>query len=52
MECCGGGDLSTIINQAMKQNRSISEDTIWHYFSKHCTIAITPTITSDERMGL
>ncbi|KDR66014.1 hypothetical protein GALMADRAFT_232733 [Galerina marginata CBS 339.88] len=26
MEYCGGGDLST------KQNRSISEDTIWHYF--------------------
>jgi serine/threonine protein kinase len=26
------GDLSTIINQATKQNRSIPEDTISHYF--------------------
>ena len=32
MEYCGGGDLSTIISQAMKQNRPIPEDTIWHYF--------------------
>jgi len=32
MEYCGGGDLSTIINQAMKQNRPIPEDAIWHYF--------------------
>ncbi|KDR69178.1 hypothetical protein GALMADRAFT_104121 [Galerina marginata CBS 339.88] len=32
MEYCGGGDLSTIIKQATKQNRPIPEDTIWHYF--------------------
>jgi len=32
MEYCGGGHLSTIIDQATKQNRSIPEDTIWHYF--------------------
>ena len=32
MEYCGGGDLSTIIKQAMKQNRPISEDVIWNYF--------------------
>ena len=28
LEYCGGGDLSTIINQAMKQNRPTPEDTI------------------------
>ena len=46
MEYCGGGDLSTIINQATKQNWSMPEDTAWHYsseFSKRCTIAITRT---------
>ncbi|TFK31646.1 kinase-like domain-containing protein, partial [Crucibulum laeve] len=32
MEYCGGGDLSTIIKQAMRQNRPIPEDTIWNYF--------------------
>ena len=32
MEYCGGGNLSTIIKQATKQNRPIPEDTIWHYF--------------------
>ncbi|RXW12708.1 hypothetical protein EST38_g13148 [Candolleomyces aberdarensis] len=32
MEYCGGGDLSGIIKQASKQNRPISEDTIWNYF--------------------
>ena len=32
MEYCGGGDLSTIIKQAMKHNRPIPEDTIWNYF--------------------
>ncbi|KAF8953847.1 kinase-like domain-containing protein [Flammula alnicola] len=32
MEYCGGGDLSTVIKQATKQNRPIPEDTIWHYF--------------------
>ncbi|TFK53842.1 Pkinase-domain-containing protein [Heliocybe sulcata] len=32
MEYCGGGDLSTIIQQAAKQNRTIPEDTIWNYF--------------------
>ncbi|KAF8954141.1 kinase-like domain-containing protein [Flammula alnicola] len=32
MEYCGGGDLSTVIKQAAKQNRPIPEDTIWHYF--------------------
>jgi len=30
-ECCGCGDLSTIIKQATKQNRPIPEDTIWYY---------------------
>ncbi|KAJ7115921.1 kinase-like domain-containing protein [Mycena epipterygia] len=32
MEYCGGGDLSTVIKQAVKQNRPISEDAIWGYF--------------------
>ncbi|KAG7100016.1 hypothetical protein E1B28_001803 [Marasmius oreades] len=32
MEYCGGGDLSTIIKQAQRYNRSIPEDTIWNYF--------------------
>lgn len=32
MEYCGGGDLSTIIKQATKQNRTLPEDTIWNYF--------------------
>ncbi|KZT22157.1 Pkinase-domain-containing protein [Neolentinus lepideus HHB14362 ss-1] len=32
MEYCGGGDLSTVIKQAVKQNRTIPEDTIWNYF--------------------
>jgi NIMA (never in mitosis gene a)-related kinase len=32
MEYCGGGDLSTVIKQATKQNRVIPEDTIWNYF--------------------
>ncbi|CAA7270881.1 unnamed protein product [Cyclocybe aegerita] len=32
MEYCGGGDLSTVIKQATKQNRPIPEDTIWNYF--------------------
>ncbi|EAU85079.2 other/NEK protein kinase [Coprinopsis cinerea okayama7 len=32
MEYCGGGDLSTVIKQAAKHNRPISEDLIWNYF--------------------
>ncbi|KAJ6591616.1 kinase-like domain-containing protein [Mycena vulgaris] len=32
MEYCGGGDLSTVIKQAVKQNRPISEDAVWAYF--------------------
>lgn len=32
MEYCGGGDLSTVIKHATKQNRVIPEDTIWNYF--------------------
>ncbi|KAJ7449679.1 kinase-like domain-containing protein [Mycena latifolia] len=32
MEYCGGGDLSTVIKQAVKQNRPISEDAVWGYF--------------------
>ncbi|KAJ7797877.1 kinase-like domain-containing protein [Mycena olivaceomarginata] len=32
MEYCGGGDLSTVIKTAVRQNRSIPEDTIWVYF--------------------
>ncbi|KAL4064194.1 kinase-like domain-containing protein [Scleroderma yunnanense] len=32
MEYCGGGDLSTIIQQAQKHSRLVPEDTIWHYF--------------------
>jgi NIMA (never in mitosis gene a)-related kinase len=32
MEYYGGGDLSTIIKQATRQNRPLPEDTIWHYF--------------------
>ncbi|KAJ7252756.1 kinase-like domain-containing protein [Mycena haematopus] len=32
MEYCGGGDLSTVIKQAIKQNRPIAEDAVWAYF--------------------
>ncbi|KZT63224.1 Pkinase-domain-containing protein [Daedalea quercina L-15889] len=32
MEYCGGGDLSSVIKQAQRQNRPIPEDTIWNYF--------------------
>ncbi|KAG5725163.1 G2-specific protein kinase nimA [Termitomyces sp. T112] len=32
MEYCGGGDLSTVIKQASRINRPISEDKIWSYF--------------------
>jgi hypothetical protein len=32
MEYCGGGDLSTVIHQALKHNRPIPEDKIWNYF--------------------
>ena len=32
MEYCAGGDLSTIIKQATKQNKPLPEDTIWNYF--------------------
>ncbi|KIJ16610.1 hypothetical protein PAXINDRAFT_131361 [Paxillus involutus ATCC 200175] len=32
MEYCGGGDLSTVIKQALKHNRPVPEDTIWNYF--------------------
>lgn len=32
MEYCGGGDLSTVIKQAVKQNRPIAEDAVWAYF--------------------
>jgi len=35
MEYCGGGDLSTIIKQATKQNRLLPEDTIWNYFQNY-----------------
>jgi NIMA (never in mitosis gene a)-related kinase len=42
MEYCGGGDLSSVIYQAIKLNRPIAEDVIWNYFMqllralKHC----------------
>jgi len=32
MEYCGGGDLSSVIKQAVKHNRPIPEETIWNYF--------------------
>lgn len=32
MEYCGGGDLSTVIKQAIKCDRLLPEDTIWNYF--------------------
>ena len=32
MEYCGGGDLSSVIKQAQKNNRLIPEETVWHYF--------------------
>ncbi|KAJ7594073.1 kinase-like domain-containing protein [Mycena floridula] len=32
MEYCGGGDLSTVIKQAIKHDRPIPEDTVWNYF--------------------
>ncbi|KIY69899.1 kinase-like protein [Cylindrobasidium torrendii FP15055 ss-10] len=36
MEYCGGGDLSSVIKQALKHNRSIPEDMIWLYFMQIC----------------
>ncbi|KAJ7281578.1 kinase-like protein [Mycena rebaudengoi] len=32
MEYCGGGDLSNVIKQAVKQNKPIPEDAVWGYF--------------------
>ncbi|KAJ7066596.1 kinase-like protein [Mycena amicta] len=32
MEYCGGGDLSSVIKVAGKQNRPVAEDAIWNYF--------------------
>ncbi len=32
MEFCGGGDLSSVIKQAQKNNWLIPEETVWHYF--------------------
>lgn len=32
MEYCGGGDLSTVIKQALRHGRPIQEETIWSYF--------------------
>ncbi|KAJ6607471.1 kinase-like domain-containing protein [Mycena sp. CBHHK59/15] len=32
MEYCGGGDLSSVIKQAVKANRPIPEDAVWGYF--------------------
>lgn len=32
MEYCGGGDLSTVIKQALKCDRLLPEDAIWNYF--------------------
>ena len=32
MEYCAGGDLSTTIKQATKQNLLLPEDTVWDYF--------------------
>jgi hypothetical protein len=55
MEYCGGDDLSTVVNQAMKKSRPIPEDTVWQYsfkFSKRCAVAIAPTTISDQRRGL
>lgn len=45
MEYCGGGDLSTIIRDAVRRKRPIPEDTIWAYFMEillaldHCHTA-------------
>lgn len=36
MEYCGGGDLSSVIKQSLKHNRSIPEDMIWLYFMQIC----------------
>ncbi|KAJ7889163.1 kinase-like domain-containing protein [Mycena olivaceomarginata] len=42
MEYCGGGDLSTVIKRAARQNIRIPEDAVWKYFMqtllalKHC----------------
>ncbi|KAF8529391.1 kinase-like domain-containing protein [Gautieria morchelliformis] len=32
MEYCGGGDLSSIIKNCARSNRSLPEDTVWNYF--------------------
>jgi NIMA (never in mitosis gene a)-related kinase 2 len=32
MEYCSGGDLSSVIKQAVKHERPIPEDTVWNYF--------------------
>ena len=31
MDYCGSGELSTIMKQAVEQNRPLPEDTIWNY---------------------
>ncbi|KAF9786332.1 kinase-like protein [Thelephora terrestris] len=32
MEYCGGGDLSSVIKQSQRQNKTIPEELIWNYF--------------------
>ncbi|GAB1525026.1 hypothetical protein RhiTH_008183 [Rhizoctonia solani] len=34
MEYCGGGDLSGAIKQMRRQNKHITEDTVWSYFAQ------------------
>ncbi|KAG8759395.1 G2-specific serine/threonine protein kinase [Ceratobasidium sp. 423] len=34
MEYCGGGDLSGVIKQMRRQNKHITEDTVWSYFAQ------------------
>ncbi|KAI9455262.1 kinase-like domain-containing protein [Lactarius psammicola] len=54
MEYCGGGDLSSVIKQAQKNNRLIPEETVWHYFMQ-ILLALHychhPNATSNSRSG-
>lgn len=47
MEYCGGGDLSSVIKQAQRQNRPIPEDTVWNYFMQ----ILPPSTTVIIRTG-
>ncbi|EUC64059.1 Serine/Threonine kinase catalytic domain protein [Rhizoctonia solani AG-3 Rhs1AP] len=56
MEYCGGGDLSGAIKQMRRQNKHITEDTIWSYFAQillalhHCHFPNSKTSTEGSSL--